>query len=94
LSASDATKKVISAVRKLNLSELTSNESVSVRIETVRLNGQTTINLVEKLLAMATNLTAEFTQLKCDNAVLEVQICKLQDLPFTNFVIYTVHFDT
>ena len=60
--------------------EPTSNESLSVQIETLRLNGQTTVILAEKLLAVVTNLTAEVTQLKSDNAVLEVQICELQDL--------------
>jgi regulator of replication initiation timing len=39
-----------------------------------------TLNLVEKLLAMTANLTAEVTQLKVDNAVLKVQISELQDL--------------
>jgi hypothetical protein len=58
LSASDATKKVIPQERQLNLLELRSDESLSVQTETVRLNRETTINLVEKLLAMATNLTA------------------------------------
>jgi len=78
--ASDATKKVIFPERQLNLPELTSNESLSVQIETLRITGQTTINLVEKLLAMTTNLTAEVTQLKTDNAVLKVHISELQDL--------------
>lgn len=79
LSASDAIKKVIPPERQLNLPELTSNESLSVQIETVRLNGQNTINLVETPLAMTTNLIAEVTQLKTDNAVLRFQISELQD---------------
>lgn len=41
LSASDATKNVISPKRELDLPVLTSNESLSVKIETARLNGQT-----------------------------------------------------
>jgi uncharacterized protein YunC (DUF1805 family) len=80
LSASDAIKTVIPPERQLNLPELTNNESLSVQTETVRLTGQATINLVEKLLAMITNLTVEVTQLKSDNAVLKVQISELQDL--------------
>ena len=83
LSASDATKKVIFPGRQLNLPELTSNEFLSVQIETLRLTGQTTVNLVEKLLAMVTNLTAEVTQLRNDNAVLQIQLCELEDLLFT-----------
>jgi hypothetical protein len=83
LSASDATKTVIFPERQLNLPELTSNESLSVQIEILRLTGQTTVNLVEKLLAMVTKLTAEVTQLRSDNAVLQVQICELEDLLFT-----------
>jgi hypothetical protein len=39
LSTSDARKKVLSPERELNLPELTSNESLSVQIERVRLNG-------------------------------------------------------
>jgi hypothetical protein len=80
MSASEATKKVISPERQLNLPEITSIESLSVQIETVRLNGQTAIGLVEKLLAMVTNLTAEVSQLKTDKAVLKQQMCELQDL--------------
>jgi hypothetical protein len=79
-SPSDATKKFIPPERELDLPELTSDESLSVQIETVQLNGQTTINLVEKLLAMVTNLTAEVTKLMSDSAVLKVQICEVQEL--------------
>jgi hypothetical protein len=80
LSVSEATKAVISLERPLNVPELTSNESLSVQIETVRLSGQTAISWVEKLLAMVTNLTAEVSQLKTDNAVLKDQMCELQYL--------------
>jgi len=80
LSASDAIKKVTPPERQLNLPELTSNESLSVQTETVRLNGQNTINLVETPMAITTNLIAEVTQLKTDNAVLRFQISELQDL--------------
>jgi hypothetical protein len=41
----------------------------------VRINGQTIINLVEKLLSVVTNLTTEV-----NDAILEVQISNLQDL--------------
>jgi len=57
-----------------------SNEFLNVQIETLRIAGQTTVNLVEKLLAMVTNLTAELTHLRSFNAVLQVQICELQNL--------------
>lgn len=59
-------------------------EYLSVQFETVRLNGQITIKLVENLLAMVTNLTAEVTQLRSDNAVLQIQICELEDILLTN----------
>jgi len=42
--------------------------------------GKTTINLVEKLLLMVTNLTTKFTQLQSDNTVLKAQISELQDI--------------
>jgi hypothetical protein len=79
-SASDTAKKVILPERQLNLPELTSNESLSVQIETLRITGQATINLVEKVLVMVTKLTAEVTQLRSDNAVLQIQLCELEDL--------------
>jgi hypothetical protein len=84
LSESDAIKKVIPLERQLNLPELTNNESLSVQTETVRLNRETTVNLVEKLQAMATNLTAKVTQIKSDNAVVKVHISELQDLLSAN----------
>jgi hypothetical protein len=58
-------------------------EYLSVQIETVRLNGQITMKLVEKLLVMVTKLTADVTQLRSDNAVLQIQICELEDLLLT-----------
>jgi hypothetical protein len=75
LSASEVTKKIISPERQLNLPEITSNESLCVQIGTVRLSGQTAISLVEKRLAMFTNLTAEVSELKTDNAFLKEQMC-------------------
>jgi hypothetical protein len=50
---------LLSAERKLILSSLTDLESHSVQIETVRLNGVNTINLVETLLQMVLKLTEE-----------------------------------
>jgi hypothetical protein len=58
LSASDATQIVLSPEGQLNLPG-----SLSLQNETLRLNGQTTIHLVEKLLVMITTLTAEVTHL-------------------------------
>lgn len=42
--------------------------------------GKTTINLVEKLLLMVTNLTTKITQLQSDNTVLKAQISELHDI--------------
>jgi hypothetical protein len=61
------------------LPELTSNGFLNVQIEKLRLNGQTTIDLVE-ILAMVTNLTTKVTQLQSDNTVLKAQISELQDI--------------
>jgi len=66
--------------RQLNLQDLTSNGSLHVQIKTLRLNGQTTVNLFEKLFHMVTKLTTKATQLQSDNAVLEAQISELQDI--------------
>jgi hypothetical protein len=54
--------------------KLTSNEFLSVQIETVMSNGQTTINPVEKLLSMVTDFITEVARLKSDNAILKVEI--------------------
>jgi hypothetical protein len=78
LSASDATNEVLYRERQFNLPELTSNGPLNVWIETVRLNGKTTINLVEKLLLTA-NLAAKVTQLQSD-AILKAQISELKTL--------------
>jgi len=42
------------------------------------------VNLVENLLAKVTEVNAEFAQIKSDNAVLKIQICKLRDILSTN----------
>jgi hypothetical protein len=49
----------------------------------MRLNGQTTINLVRKLLFMVTNLTTKVSQLQSDNTILKAQISELQDIRST-----------
>jgi outer membrane murein-binding lipoprotein Lpp len=49
-------------------------------METGGLNGQKTVNRVEKLSSMVTDLTTEFAQLGSDNAILKVHIRDLQDV--------------
>jgi hypothetical protein len=61
--ASDATKKVISPDRQLNLQELKSNEPLGVQTEILRPTGQTNL-FGWKHLAMVTDLTAEVTQIE------------------------------
>jgi hypothetical protein len=78
--ASEASKSVISPEHELLLPELASTESLSVQIETVRFNGQTTITLVEKLVSMVSDLTSEVVHLKSGNASLKSQISDLRDL--------------
>ena len=58
LSASKATKQVVSIEWQLNLSEITSNESLSVQTQTARFKGQATVNVVDKFLTVVTNSTA------------------------------------
>lgn len=49
-------------------------------METGGLNGAKTVNRVEKLSSMVTDVTTEFAQLRSDNAILKVHIRDLQDL--------------
>jgi hypothetical protein len=77
LSVSDATKKVVSPERQLILSPVCSKDSISAQIETVCLNGQSTVQVLESLLVMVSKLTEEVTHLKKDNADLT---CQIKDL--------------
>jgi hypothetical protein len=49
-------------------------------METGGLNGQKTVNRVEKLSSMVTDITTEFAHLRSDKAILKVHIRALQDL--------------
>jgi hypothetical protein len=76
LSASDATKKMVSPERQLIFPPVCNKDSISVQIETVCLNGQSTIQMLVSLLGMVSKLTEEVTHLK-DNADIE---CQIKDL--------------
>jgi hypothetical protein len=57
LSTSDASKKVISPERQLILPSVCNKDSIRVQIKTVRLNGQSTIEMLESLLSMVSKVT-------------------------------------
>ena len=57
-----------------------SNESSVFRWKHGDSLGKKTVNLVEKLSSLVTDVTTEFAQLRSDNAILKVHIRDLQDL--------------
>jgi hypothetical protein len=62
LSASDAIKKILSPERQLILPAVCTKEALSDQIETVRLNGQATMEMIEMLVAMVSKLSDEVAQ--------------------------------
>jgi hypothetical protein len=60
--------------------EASSLISVSSKLEAIRLNGKCTIELVESLVAMVSNLTKEVTHLKNDNVLLKEEIKNLRSI--------------
>jgi YesN/AraC family two-component response regulator len=54
--------------------EVSSLIAVSNQLEAVRLNGQCTIQLMESLVDMVSNLTKEVTHLKQDNSLLKQEL--------------------
>jgi peptidoglycan hydrolase CwlO-like protein len=60
--------------------ETSSLISVSTQLEAVRNNGQCTIELIQSLVNMVTNVTKEVTELKNDNTLLKREIKNLRSL--------------
>lgn len=60
--------------------EASSLFSVSTKLEAIRLNGKCTIELVESLVGMVSNLTKEVTHLKNDNVLLKEEIKNLRSI--------------
>jgi hypothetical protein len=73
-------KKLYPAKREILVRELACSETLAVHTETVRLSGQCTIALVEKLVSVVTDLTTEVARLKSGNAILKTQISDLLEL--------------
>jgi hypothetical protein len=75
-STSELLKK-LSLERELILPSLKDPELRSVKIETVRLNGVNTNNLVENLLQMVLKRTEEVQELRKDNEILKSSVHKI-----------------
>ena len=76
-SASDAPRKVVSPERSLVLPPVFDSdkfEALSVQVETVRLNGVCTMDLIKSLINMVSNLSEEVDHLKNDNVSLKLQL--------------------
>jgi hypothetical protein len=59
LSASDASKKILCPERQLILPSVCTKEALSVEIETFRLNGQATMEMIETLDARSSSPSAD-----------------------------------
>jgi hypothetical protein len=79
-STSDLPKKVFSPERSLVLPSATDAdkyEAICVHLETFRLNGACTLDLIQSLVATVNKPSDDVTQLKSDNLALKLQV---QDL--------------
>lgn len=70
-------KKIISPTRELNLPELQSTNSLSVQIETVRLNSVSILETLNSVLEHVKNLENEVAYLKSENAALKLQVSEI-----------------
>jgi hypothetical protein len=78
---SKVAKKVVSPDTELSLPSIIISELHSVQTETVRLTGQVTLNVVEKLCTMGIILSSKGAQLKGDNAALKTELNGIEGLP-------------
>jgi hypothetical protein len=80
-STSDLPKKVISPERALVLPPVSDSdkyESLSVQLQTVRLNGVCAIGLIKSIIDTVNKLSDDVAQLKSDNSALKLQLEGLQ----------------
>lgn len=70
-------KKIISPTRELKLPSLHSEESLSVQLETVRLNSVSIIDTVSTILEYVKELEKEMKELKSENAALKIQMAEI-----------------
>jgi hypothetical protein len=66
LSVSDAIKNTLSTDRQLILPSVNTKEALSVQTETVRLNGQVTMEMTAALVSMANKVADDFAHLKIE----------------------------
>jgi hypothetical protein len=76
-STSELEKKVVSPGRDLIIPEIANMESISVQLETLRLNSVCTNNLIESLIQMVSKLSEEVGLLRKDNEILKMKVGKL-----------------
>lgn len=70
-------KKVVSPTRELNLPSLPSVDSLSVQVETVRLNSVNILDTVSDILEYVKSLQKEMLELKNENAALKIQMAEI-----------------
>lgn len=72
-------KKVISPTRELKLPSLPSVDSLSVQVETVRLNSVTILDTLSDILDYVKSLHNEMLEIKNENAALKIQMAEILD---------------
>ena len=70
----DGVREVVSPEVELLLPEFSSRETLSVQLETVRLNGVTSMGMIENLVSVVSRLAKEVAQLRSDNEELKKEI--------------------
>jgi hypothetical protein len=76
-STSELEKKVVYPGRDLILPEIANMESISVQLETLRLNSVCTNNLIDSLIQMVSKLSEEVVLLRKDSEILKTKVRKL-----------------
>ncbi|KAJ4451761.1 hypothetical protein ANN_03233 [Periplaneta americana] len=82
------TKKVVSPSRDLNLPSLPSVDSLSVQVETVRLNSMNILDTVSDILEYVKSLQKEMIELKNENAALKIQVAEIFVKTNSNVLTY------
>ncbi|PNF33451.1 hypothetical protein B7P43_G03353 [Cryptotermes secundus] len=74
-------KEAISAEMQCTPSCIRDKDSLSVQLETLRTNGVCTMEMVQSIVVMLSNLSSEVQQLRIDNEAMKMQVRELQQAP-------------
>ncbi|XP_023703785.1 uncharacterized protein LOC111862535 [Cryptotermes secundus] len=74
-------KEAITAELQCTASCIGDKNSLSVQLETLRTNGICTMEMVQSIIVMLSNLSSEVQQLRIDNEAMMMQLRELQQVP-------------